>query len=68
MTILFRMSVAMLFQSMAMLVRFVVFLFLAFIRPFDYLAESLARVAYWLAVDKDTLSVVAKHQQGNKDE
>lgn len=52
MTALFRMAFAVLFQSIAYLIRFFLFLFLAFIRPLDYIADGLSRVALWLAVDE----------------
>jgi hypothetical protein len=52
MTALFRMAFAVLFQSVAYLIRFFLFLFLAFIRPLDYVADWLSRVAIWLAIDE----------------
>lgn len=54
MTALFRMAFAVLFQSVAYLIRFFLFLFLAFIRPLDYIADGLSRIAVWLAVDVQT--------------
>lgn len=52
MTALFRMAFAVLFQAVAYLIRFVLFLFLGFIRPLDYIADGFSRVAVWLAIDE----------------
>lgn len=52
MTALFRMAFAVLFQSVAYLIRFFLFLFLGLIRPLDYIADGLSRIAVWLAVDE----------------
>lgn len=52
MTALFRMAFAVLFQAVAYLIRFILFMFLGFIRPLDYLADGFSRVAVWLAVDE----------------
>lgn len=52
MTALFRMAFAVFFQAVAYLIRFVLFLFLGFIRPLDYVADGFSRVAVWLAVDE----------------
>jgi predicted aspartyl protease len=55
MTAMFRMAIALLFQSVAYLFRCILFLCLGIIRPIDYLSDALQRVAIWLAVDESVL-------------
>ena len=55
MTALFRMAIALFFQSAAYLIRCVMFVILGLIRPIDYLADALQRVALWLAIDDQVL-------------
>ena len=56
MTNLLRMSIALLFQSFAMILRSVLFFFLALLRPFDMIADWFQKISFWLVVDDDLAS------------
>ena len=68
MTAMFRMAIALLFQSIAYFLRFILFLILGTIRPLDYLADALQRMAIWLAVDEHLLRTTfsAKESQDER--
>lgn len=68
MTGLFRMSISALFQALSLLVRTVLFFFLAILKPLDYMSSWLQRIAVWLAVDEDIIHMVEKHQSISKED
>lgn len=53
MTNLFRMSIALVFQAIAMTLRSVLFFLLALLQPLDVIADWLQRVSLWLAIDNE---------------
>lgn len=55
MTGLFRMSIALVFQAIAMALRSVLFFLLALLRPLDIIADYLQKVSLWLAVDNEMM-------------
>lgn len=67
MTIMFRMCVALILQSISNVVRAILFLFLGIVRPLDYLSDWLQKVSVWFATDERSLSVFPDVNR-NKDE
>lgn len=68
MTNLFRMSVAFIIQSMAMILRSVLFFLLALLRPLDMIADGLFRISYWLAVDNDVIEKIQYKKERREDD
>lgn len=68
MTNLFRMSIALVLQALAMSVRSVLFLLLGILQPLDMLADALQRVSLWLAIDNEMLLFASpKYKERNND-
>ena len=67
MTTMFRMCIALVFQSISNIVRAILFLFLGIIRPLDYASDWFQKTAIWFASEEHMTSVLQNIKR-DKDE